>query len=59
MQEKHSHFITIKAQSKALFENPFLPVFAVDSGNSDKSRFKKKLVIKLSLWCRSEKCDVL
>lgn len=43
MQEKHSHFITIKAQSKALFENPFLPVFAVDSGNSDKSRLKKSL----------------
>ena len=43
MQEKHSHFITIKAQSKALFEKPFLPVLAVDSGKSDKSRLRKSL----------------
>lgn len=43
MQEKHSHFITMKAQSKAFLENPFLPVLVVDSGNSDKSRLMKSL----------------
>lgn len=41
MQGKHSHCITMKAQSKAFFENLFLPVLAVDSENSDKLRLRK------------------
>lgn len=32
MQEKHSHFITIKAQSKERFENPGRPVLAIVLG---------------------------
>jgi hypothetical protein len=32
IQEKHSHFITIKVQNLALFEKPILPVFAAASG---------------------------
>ncbi len=41
MQEKHSHFITIKAQSKARLEYPLRPVFETESGNDDKSKLKK------------------
>ncbi len=44
MQGKHSHFITIKEQSKERFENPGRPVLEVASGKSDKSRFEKSLL---------------
>ncbi len=60
MQEKHSHFITINAHSNAHFEYPFLPVFEVLSGKSEKSRLKKayhKKLLLVHLWKR--RCPVL
>lgn len=37
------HFITIEAYSSALLGNPFLLVFAADSGKPERSRFSKGL----------------
>ncbi len=44
MWTKHSHFITIKEQSKARLEKPGRPVFEVESGKSDKSILSKSFL---------------
>lgn len=51
MQEKHSHFITMNSHNNAHFEYPFLPVFDVLSGKSErKGQDQEKAYHKKLPW---------